>query len=354
MNPDFIPIITATLEDRRGLFLSTAQRLGTTLQNVEKDFWMCLVLDLLFNNRDINEPRLLFKGGTSLSKAFGLISRFSEDVDITVFREDIGQEMDIKNMANLSGKQQSKRLLSIKKSCQAYIQGQLKDRLNRKMIEIFSKVDGCDINIPVLQDPDDPDQQTLLVFYPSVNTKTDDYIKPAVKIEAGAKSALEPNQSTLIQPYVAQDLPSSNLTIHNVVTINAERTFWDKIIILHGLRRWYVNRGQLRQQGHRVSRHYYDVYKLMESPVGQAAKTNIPLGLECAHHARLFFNNKDLDLLEACPGTYTIMPTPEMIEVLRQDYKAMSGMIFGDVPDFRDVLMVINKLEDEINRRSRS
>ena len=95
---------------------ATANRLGTTLQNVEKDFWVCLVLDVLFNGRDSSEPRLLFKGGTSLSKAYGLISRFSEDLDITVFREDIGQHVDIENMISLSGKQQRIRLDAIKKA----------------------------------------------------------------------------------------------------------------------------------------------------------------------------------------------------------------------------------------------
>jgi len=175
MNINFIPIIAAPLDDRRGLFLSTAQRLGTTLQNIEKDFWMCLVLDLLFNDRDEHEPRLLFKGGTSLSKAFGLISRFSEDVDITVFREDLGQNVEINNMEGLSGKQQNKHLDAIKKSCQTYIKGQLKERLNQKMMKILSEIDRGNIDIPVVLDPDDPDQQTLLIYYPPIDTKKVEY-----------------------------------------------------------------------------------------------------------------------------------------------------------------------------------
>ena len=106
MNPDFLRVIAATSDDRRGLFLATANRLGTPLQNVEKDFWVSWVLDLFFNGgRDAGEPRLLFKGGTSLSKAYGLISRFSEDIDITVFREDINQEVHVGDLEGLSGKQ---------------------------------------------------------------------------------------------------------------------------------------------------------------------------------------------------------------------------------------------------------
>jgi hypothetical protein len=85
MNPAFDDVIRADAETRASLFATTARRLGTTPQNTEKDFWVCRTLDALFNGRD-GGPRLLFKGGTSLSKAFGLIQRFSEDIDVTVFR----------------------------------------------------------------------------------------------------------------------------------------------------------------------------------------------------------------------------------------------------------------------------
>jgi hypothetical protein len=90
MNAAYDEIIAASDDERRDLFVGTARRLGTTVQNVEKDFWVCWILDALFNGLPAGEARLLFKGGTSLSKAYGLIDRFSEDVDITVFRDDLG------------------------------------------------------------------------------------------------------------------------------------------------------------------------------------------------------------------------------------------------------------------------
>lgn len=94
MNSAYLDVIRASASDRLGLFLATSVRLGTAAQNVEKDFWVCWTLDVLFNGLDRGGPRLLFKGGTSLSKAFGLISRFSEDIGITVFREDLGEPAD--------------------------------------------------------------------------------------------------------------------------------------------------------------------------------------------------------------------------------------------------------------------
>lgn len=96
MNPAFNDVLSAPADTRSGLFTATAQRLGTTPQNVEKDFWVCWTLDALFNGLPPG-PRLLFKGGTSLSKGFGLIKRFSEDIDVTVFRDDLGAPASVKD-----------------------------------------------------------------------------------------------------------------------------------------------------------------------------------------------------------------------------------------------------------------
>jgi predicted nucleotidyltransferase component of viral defense system len=104
MNAAFTAFLSAAAEDRRDAFLGAARRLGTAEQNVEKDFWVCWTLDALFNGAEANGPRLLFKGGTSLSKAFGLISRFSEDIDITIFRDDLGQGASVEELETLSGK----------------------------------------------------------------------------------------------------------------------------------------------------------------------------------------------------------------------------------------------------------
>ncbi|MEI6715929.1 MAG: nucleotidyl transferase AbiEii/AbiGii toxin family protein [Verrucomicrobiota bacterium] len=353
MNPDFLRVIAATPEDRRGLFLATANRLGTPLQNVEKDFWVSWVLDLLFNGRTSDEPRLLFKGGTSLSKAYGLISRFSEDIDITVFREDLGKGLNVGDLEGLSGKQQQKYLKAIKLACQDYLLKTLQPRLNQHIESVFQTAGLVLTEPPVVHDTDDADQQTLLVHYPSVSDGVDGYVKPAVKIEAGAKSALDPHRVVIIRPYVDTDISSANLMVSNVVTINAERTFWDKVMILHGLRGWHDKRGELRQQGHRVSRHYYDLYKLISSPVGSLATLDHALALDCARHALMFFNSPDLNLLQAKVGSFAIMPTGRMIDTLKRDYLAMSGMIFDEVPAFGEVIEAIQKLEQELNLPSR-
>lgn len=262
MNVNFQTVIQASDAERRGLFLTTATRLGTAVQHVEKDFWVCWVLDALFNGLPPEGPRLLFKGGTSLSKSFGLISRFSEDIDITVFRQDIGEPIEVSDLHALSGKQRRVRLSRIRSACQQYIA--------------------------------------------------------------------------------------------EVMAVNlAERTFWDKIIILHGVRQWHDRRGELRQGGQRVSRHFYDVYRLLQHPDINTWLANQDLAQDCALHARLFFGSGDLGLELAECGSFTLTPSQPLSESLERDYVAMGGMVFGVLPEIRDVVQSIEALEHRLNARGR-
>src|SRR6202051_1253228 len=206
MNPAFPAFLAATAEKPHDAFLGAARRLGTTAQNVEKDFWVCWTLDALFNGAAADGPRLLFKGGTSLSKAFGLISRFSEDIDITVFRDDLGQSADVAALDALSGKKRRARLDAIRNACQTYIAGPLTEQFTRCATSIIP-----DARFRLEPDPEDKDGQTLLFWYPAVTATTGDYIRSAVKIEFGAKSALDPHVAATVTPYVAQDLPDLNL-----------------------------------------------------------------------------------------------------------------------------------------------
>lgn len=153
-------------------------------------------------------------------------------------------------------------------------------------------------------------------------------------------------------PYVAQDLPDLTLATVNVTTVKPERTFWGKIIILHGLRQWRDRRGELRHGGQRVSRHYYDVHQLMKAASAVEWQADHALAVDCAHHARLFFGNTDLGLDTAEPGPYTLSPTPAMRDALAKDYEAMTGMIFGDAPSLESVLASVESLNNIVNNAS--
>lgn len=121
-------------------------------------------------------------------------------------------------------------------------------------------------------------------------------------------------------------------------------------MILHGLRSWHDRRGQLRQGGQRVSRHYFDVFRMLQSTMGERAMADRTLGVYCARHARMFFNSPDFDLDHAVAGTFRFVPPPEMLALLERDYDAMAMMIIGTVPSFADVMKAIGALE----RRLRS
>ena len=342
--PAYRQLIAATPRDRLELFLTTANRLGVPVGNVEKDFWVCWTLNALYRERPAGAPRLLFKGGTSLSKAYGLIERFSEDIDITVFRDDLDQPASIDELESLSKKKRRAKLDTIRDACRAYVTGPLREFLDAQLADAT----GADGRIVV--DDADPDGQTLLVWYPEVEPRDGAYVRPAVCIEAGAKSALDPHRPVTIRPYVAEDAEGLDLTIGGVTTIDATRTFWDKVVIAHGLRRWHERRGILRQEGQRVSRHYYDLHCLLRSEVGEAALANRNLGADCVHHARMFFDRPDYDLASAVPGTFAIRPTGAMIGALENDYANTTAMIFGAAPAFEEILASSKRIERIVNR----
>ena len=349
MNAAFGQVFAASDDERRDVFLTAAGRLGTAVQNVEKDFWVCWTLDVLFKGLEAGHPRLLFKGGTSLSKSFGLIDRFSEDIDITVFRDDLGEAASIEELEALSGKKRRARLDAIKQACQVFIGGSLREQFTAVLTDTMTAADISNTRYRLEPDPADPDRQTLLFWYPAVTAAPDDYIQSAVKIEAGAKSALDPNVPTNVRPYAAEELPDIRLEVTGITTVEPHRTFWDKVVILHGLRNWYDRRGQLRHGGQRVSRHYYDVFRLLQNPLGEKAQADRALAVDCARHARMFFNNPDFDLDHAVPGTLMLVPSRAMTDPLERDDAAMAGMIMGGAPSFADVMAAVLALEQRLN-----
>jgi Nucleotidyl transferase AbiEii toxin, Type IV TA system len=351
MNHAYQRIIASSDDDRRGLFDAAANRLGTTVQNIEKDFWVCWTLDALFHRLKAGGPRLLFKGGTSLSKAHPLISRFSEDIDITVFRSDIGEQANLQQLESLTKKKRREALDAIKIACQRYIQNELHVELEALAKETMETAGKKPSTLRIVLDEADQDRQSLLIHYPSAVEKSD-YVSPSVKIESGAKSAVDPNENKTIMPYLAPDFSEGDeLAVTGVTTINPQRTFLDKILILHGLTFYFDAKGTLRGSG-RVSRHYYDVHCVMGSPGGENACADDPLIEDCIRHAKMFFHRNHAGLHEAKRGSFHLCPSREMLSPLRRDYDAMSTMIFGEVPTFEAVLESVSlQLVDNGSRR---
>lgn len=161
-------------------------------------------------------PGFYSKAAHRFRRAYGLISRFSEDIDITVFREDLGQAVSLEELESLSRKKRQARRDGIKDACREYIQKTLLGQFENVVSATLAE-SGIEANIPnVVVDPGDPDGQSLLFWYPSVTSARDDYVRPAVKIESGAKSALDPHQTLTIRPYASDELPRLSPDVDNV------------------------------------------------------------------------------------------------------------------------------------------
>jgi Nucleotidyl transferase AbiEii toxin, Type IV TA system len=193
-----------------------------------------------------------------------------------------------------------------------------------------------------------------LDWYPICSGSGRDYVQTPVRIESGAKSALDPNQPRIITPNLADDVSAINLAVSGVTIIDAERTFWDKIVIAHGMRSWFDRRGEVRQEGQRISRHHYDLHCIAGTDIRVWAAKDFALGADCIAHARTFFSRPDFDLESAEPGTFNLVPTGEMKERLKRDYENMQAMIFGAAPSFDEVMASLEELQHTLNSRRQS
>lgn len=340
----YVTVFGASPGERRDVFAAASQRLGMRPELIEKDFWVCATLELLYHCRPEGAPRLLFKGGTSLSKSYSLIQRFSEDIDITVFRQDLGHALDIEKLGSLSKSGRRKVLDALKTACRAYIV----DTLRPQLADLMSGL------AKVVVDPEDPDGQSLRIVYPRADADAPEEVLPAIRIESGARSALNPNCLTSVAPYAGEVVPNLDLVVKGITTIVPARTFWDKCIIVHEVRSWYDHRGLLRGGGNRISRHYYDLHRLFNSSQSATFLAESDLGLDCVRHATQFFSSPDFDLSMAMDGNFSLSPSPEMIPDLRRDYDRTRAMFFGSPPAFDEVMSVMATLEHRINQVART
>ena len=336
--------------DRADLFRAVAVRRGLSASIVEKDFWVCWTLKRLFA---LNPPLagLLFKGGTSLAKVFKVIERFSEDIDLSVNRNDLGFGGDSDPATAKTGKQRQKRLDSLTEACRKFIHhsllGQLRDAFSHALGNIAEQAWSLDVA------DDDPDLQTLVFRYPrsdlTASAAAPAYIRPMVRLEIGARSDHWPTNESTMTPYAAEDFPtvfkSPACAVH---VLAAERTFWEKATILHA---WYHALPQkvLRD---RQSRHYYDLVRMYENGIGREAMKDTKLLLTVALHKSIFFSSAAAQYEKARPGTLRLVPPESRFGELRRDYESMREMIFGPVPTFEHILSVLADMESAINNTS--
>jgi Nucleotidyl transferase AbiEii toxin, Type IV TA system len=327
-------VANLSANQRQELFRETATQRGLNPAIVEKDFWVCWVLKQIFTD-DRLKTQLVFKGGTSLSKVFGLIDRFSEDIDLILDWRLFGYGEGDQNPPHefSSNTQRDRFCREVNQEAARYIAGTLVDNLNR----LFSKCAGVAASI------DATEPLTVNVAYPASYSEA--YLRPEVRLEIGPLASWVPSHSHSIRPYAAEAFPSVfDAPLCPVVAIDAERTFWEKATILH-------------QQAHRAdvipsrySRHYYDMHRLALSPIREAALGNLQLLADVVEFKQRFYYCAWAHYADAKPGSFKLLPSDERLAELRTDYREMGQMIFGMPPSFDAIIASIGMLEDEINQ----
>ncbi len=316
--------------------------MGLQAVSVEKDFWVCWTLRELFSLLGVGE-HLTFKGGTSLSKAWKLIERFSEDIDLVVDKEALGFGGDAAPDKAPSQKQRKVRLESLMDACQAWVQGILQPALAER-IESTLGPTGWLLEV----DPEMPDGQCLLFHYPSVfSPEAAGYVRPVVKIELGARSDDWPNETRSIQPYVIEQFPALDPDATcSVRVLAAERTFWEKACLLHE----ETFRPADKPRKPRMARHYYDLWCLLRAGVGVKALVQAELFKRVAEHREIFFRFSWVDYSTHKPGTFRLVPPNDHLSHWKTDHHAMLGpMFFGETPTFDELIAAVAEFEKAFN-----
>lgn len=328
--------------ERRLYFEQAAARLNLTPQILEKDFWVCWTLNELFNHPEVG-PHLTFKGGTSLSKVFKVIERFSEDIDVTINREHLGFGGDNDPENAKTKTQLGKRLKGLKAACAAYVGGKLTEQL-KETFERSLLAPGSFILKP---DPADKDKQSLLFQYPSCwDSDVAAYIHPAVKLEFGARSDTWPNQPGTVTPYVAEQFPAFFGTPScTVQALAVERTFLEKACLLHE-ENFRPGSEPIKP---RMSRHYFDLYRLINSGVAVRAIADLSLFSRVVEHRSVFFAYPWVDYSTFEPGFLRLIPTSDRLPEWESDYVKMTEMFFTPAPPFSDVLNVCKGFQQHFN-----
>jgi hypothetical protein len=329
-------------ERRRLAFQQVDESMGLQAFSVEKDFWVCWTLRELFALPGLGD-HLTFKGGTSLSKAWKLIERFSEDIDLIVDKTALGFGGDAAPDKASSNKQRKARLDRLMTACRAWVQGKLQPALAERIAAALGSI-GWKLEV----DPDMADGQCLLFHYPSVfPPDAAGYVPPQVKIELGARSDDWPHATKPIVPYVLERFPVFDTDgVTTVRVLSAERTFWEKSCLLHE----ETFRPADKPRKLRMARHYYDLWCLLRAGVGARALTDMALFARVAEHREIFFRYAWVDYSTHRPGAFRLVPPADHRPDWAKDYAAMRGpMFFGETPAFDEIMAAVRDFQDRFN-----
>jgi hypothetical protein len=325
--------------DERRLYLEQAAlRRNVSAVLLEKDFWVSWLLGILFASEFAGS--LVFKGGTSLSKVFGVIERFSEDIDLSVSPEFLHLPE-----AGTSRNQANKWMTAAEAACAIAVEKQIAPALDTAVAAVLGKAKGAWFEYMTDAASHSP---VLLFHYPSTQPVGFAYLQRSVKMEFGSLTDQQPTGRHAVRPLVAEILPDAFPDWRcDVVALEVERSFWEKATILHA----EYHRPAERVTPDRFSRHYADTAALARHPAGAAAITQDDLRERVVAWKKQFFGSTWANYDLAKPGTFRLVPPGERIRALRLDYEAMRDMYLSEPIAFDEVLTVLEELEQRINGR---
>ncbi|MBS9773772.1 MAG: nucleotidyl transferase AbiEii/AbiGii toxin family protein [Tenacibaculum sp.] len=301
---------------------------------IEKDWWVCLVLKAVFQSK--YAEFIIFKGGTSLSKAYSLIERFSEDVDLIIDRKLLGYE-------EVKSKTQIKKL---RKISGGFIINEFKEELIKQLNGLGVEGKFCIQHKTYVDDTSDPN--SLEIYYDSIFNFSNDYIKPRVLLEMSARSMTEPSEQKEIISWIDEEFKNTDFAENsfNVEVVMPQRTFLEKIFLLHE----EFRKPKDRIRTYRMTRHLYDVEKIANTEYGNIALNNNILFNAIVEHRKHFTPLKGEDYSKHLKGFLNILPPQDLIKKWKEDYKSMQeNMISGESLQWEELLDNIKKIQNNIN-----
>ena len=309
---------------------------------IEKDVWVTAVLRSLFALP--YSEHISFKGGTSLSKCWNVIERFSEDVDIAINREYFGffgETFTIKQISK-----------NLRKACCKFCRNTLQFDLTKQMI-----ADGIDENMfsvsMNITDITTVDPEKIFITYKSLfadnqSYNTKNYIKPVVVLEINGRSMNEPLESVEIKSFIDETFVGKTFADISfaVSVVASERTFLEKICLLHE----EFSRQDERIRVNRMSRHLYDIVRMLDTQIEEKALSNTCLYKSIIAHRRMFIAMKDFDYETLNPAAINIIPPEFVIAKWEEDYNKMQTMIYGEYIPFNRLIDKIKELNEKINQ----
>ena len=316
------------MDEQAVYFEQAASKLNISPAAIEKDFWVCWVLGQLFSS-ELLKSKILFKGGTSLSKVFNLINRFSEDIDLILDWNEVAPEDPTLERTKTKQDRFNKKIIPLSR---IYIEKTFLPEVQRVLNDICTAETELDA----------PD--VINIKYPSSFGQS--YLRPEIRLEIGALALWLPNARYEITPYVSEAFPTAfdNATC-SVTAIKAERTFWEKATILHA-EAFCPNDKPLPP---RYSRHYYDLAMMANSSVKDIALSDLELLQSVAEFKAKFYPSSWAHYDLAVPETFKLLPSEYHKKALFDDYTKMEEMIFKEIPRFDDIMKTLQKLECDIH-----